>query len=169
MLLRKIAMVVVLSLSSVVMLAGCGQPATDAGKAGKTAPDAGHAHDHPDEGPHHGHLVELGEEEFHAELVHDDAGGKLIVYLLDKAAKGAVAADNDDVKLSVLVGGQPKDFILKTTDSTKRDQFESTEKDLVEALDHDKQAKGRLHVSIGGKPFVGMIQHEKHGEHEHKD
>ncbi len=27
----------------------------------------------------------------------------------------------------------------------------------------------QVSVSIGGKPFVGMIQHEKHGEHTHKD
>ena len=31
---------------------------------------AGHAH--PSEGPHHGDLIELGNEEYHAEILHDE-------------------------------------------------------------------------------------------------
>ena len=42
-----------------------------------------HEHDHPSEGPHHGSLIELGKEAYHAELVHDEktaprAGGPLV-------------------------------------------------------------------------------------------
>ena len=41
----------------------------------------GHDHGHASEGPHHGHLIELGEEEYHAELTHDDATGKVRLFL----------------------------------------------------------------------------------------
>lgn len=150
-------------LTASLLLTGCGKPAENT-----KGTQAAHEHDHPDEGPHHGHLIELGEEEYHAELVHDDAAGKVVVYVLDNTAKESTAADNEQVALSILIGGQPKEFILKAADATKRDQFESSEKELVDALDHDKEFKGRLHVSIGNKEFVGIIQHEEHHDHDHK-
>src|SRR5688500_14491837 len=36
-----------------------------------------HAHSHADEGPNGGHLIELGNEEYHGEWLHDDDSGKL--------------------------------------------------------------------------------------------
>lgn len=142
-----------------LMLIGCKQDASQGD--GKKAAEA-HVHEHAEEGPHKGHLIELGEEEYHAELVHDDAAGKVTIYLLDGHAKDAVSADADTVTVSVLVEGQPKEFVLKATDAAKRDQFESSEKEIVGALDHDKSVKGRLRVAVGGKPFNGTIDHEKH-------
>jgi hypothetical protein len=52
------------------------------------APKMAHAHN----APHGGTIVQLGREEFHLELVHDPAAGKLIVYLLDHEAKQPVRA-----------------------------------------------------------------------------
>ncbi len=46
-------------------------------------------HSHPTEGPHHGTLIELGKEEYHAELVHDDK--MVTIYILDSAAKKGCA------------------------------------------------------------------------------
>ncbi|MCE2751496.1 MAG: hypothetical protein LW720_06355 [Pirellula sp.] len=37
-------------------------------------------HAHPSEGPHHGSLVELGKEEFHAELVHDSKSVTIYIF-----------------------------------------------------------------------------------------
>src|SRR5690349_7579690 len=59
------------------------------------APDAerghAHSHDHGDgHGPHEGDLIELGEEEFHAEVVFDEESDKVILYLLGSDAKTAV-------------------------------------------------------------------------------
>ena len=62
-------------------LAGCGSAPPP-----KEKPAAG-AHDHPEEGPHHGHLIELGGGEYHAELTHDDATKTVAIYLLGKDAK----------------------------------------------------------------------------------
>ena len=151
---------IALAVSATVAFVGCEKPVTPPpADKGKTAE---HHHDHGEEGPHHGHLIELGEEEFHAELVHDEAGGKIILYVLDSKAKDAVAADGEEVVVSVVVEGQPKDFTLKATDATKRDQFESKEPDLVASLDHDKDANGRLQVTINKKPYTGIIKHEAH-------
>ena len=74
-----------------VWATGC-QPA--ATPPAPTAPAASaHEHDehaHAHEGPHHGSIVELGNEEYHAEIVHDDATGTVTVYLLDSSAKKSV-------------------------------------------------------------------------------
>ena len=52
----------------------------------EAAPAAGHAHAHPTEGPHHGALIELGKEDYHAELVHEDATDTVTIYILDSSA-----------------------------------------------------------------------------------
>jgi hypothetical protein len=142
-------------------LVGCGKP-TNTPPADKGKADAHNHHDHGEEGPHKGHLIELGDEEFHAELVDDEAGGKIIIYVLDSKAKDPVAADGEEVTISVVVDGQPKDFSLKATDAAKRDQFESNEPELAAGLDHYKDAKGRLQITINKKPYTGIIEHEAH-------
>ena len=76
------------------------------------APPAGAAHVHPTEGPHHGALIELGKEEYHAELVHDDRAGFVTIYILDGAAKTAVPIQAKEVTLNLLVGGKPRQFRL---------------------------------------------------------
>ena len=78
----------------VVMTAGlvaCGGVATaTAASAGAPA----HAHAHPTEGPHHGSLIELGKEDYHAEFVHDDTTDTVTIYILDAAAAKAVPIRN---------------------------------------------------------------------------
>ena len=72
----------------------------------------GHAHAHPTEGPHHGALIELGREDYHAELVHDEAANTVTIYILDGAAKDAVAIEAKQLTLNLLVGGKPQQFQL---------------------------------------------------------
>lgn len=68
---------------TVLWLAGCTETGstpsqgTEGAKVVTDAPpetDAHAEHAHPSEGPHHGDLVELGNEEFHAEVVHGEGG-----------------------------------------------------------------------------------------------
>ncbi len=97
-------------------------------------------HAHPEEGPHGGELIELGNEEYHAELVHphghdDDAHAHadgdeahkdaahedshadhdhagITVYILDGSAKQAVAIDATEIVLNLSHDGQPEQFKL---------------------------------------------------------
>lgn len=48
----------------------------------------------------HGDLVELGNEEFHAEVVHGEAGS-VTVYILDSAAKVTVPIDATELTINV--------------------------------------------------------------------
>ena len=66
-----------------------------------TAPPE-HAHVH---GPNGGHIIELGQEEFHAEVAMDQSR-KLTVYLLDEAVKNPKPVDKGTLQISTKVDGQ---------------------------------------------------------------
>ena len=79
-----------------------GDPPTAAHSGAESHGDA-----HPTEGPHQGQLIELGREEYHAELTHDDEVKKVTVYLLDKAGKTAVTSVDAELALNRVVEGKP--------------------------------------------------------------
>ncbi|MGE0607954.1 MAG: hypothetical protein AB7O62_12740 [Pirellulales bacterium] len=126
-------------------------------------------HDHPDMGPHHGQLIELGNEEYHAELVHDDEQQTVTIYLLDDHAKGAVSIDAAELTLNLVVDGKPAQFKLQADPQSddaegESSRFASSDAALAEALDVEGTS-GRLNVKIGGKSFVGSVDHH-HDDHE---
>ncbi|MCX7429652.1 MAG: hypothetical protein NTY17_01360 [Planctomycetia bacterium] len=142
---------------------------TGSGSAVAAQPKAqksGHAHVHPTEGPHHGALIELGREDYHAELVHDDATNTVTIYILDGAAKDAVAIEAKQLTLNLLVGGKPQQFQLvsmpQSSDSEGRcSAFGCTSEPMCKAIDA-KGTTGRLSVEVSGKRFVGKL-----GAHSH--
>ncbi len=149
-------------LTAAIALFGCNNKPNGEQPAGTPAAEGGHDHDHASEGPHGGHLIELGGEEYHAELLHDDATGKVTVYILNGAAKEEVAIDAATMTLNMVVDGKPSQFSLSAVGgSGQASQFEITDNALLEALDHEG-ATGRLNVTISGKPYVGKIEHHEH-------
>lgn len=129
-------------------------------------------HAHGSEGPHHGHLIELGKEEYHAELVHDEASKSVTVYLLDGSAKGSVTIPDQEIVLNLAVNGKPVQYKLlaapETTDPQGQcSKFSLVNAELLEALKSPKMS-GRLNVTIKNQPYSGTIEHEAHGAHEHK-
>ena len=84
-----------------------------AGMAGlRAAPPAAHEHDHghahPSEGPHHGALIELGKEDYHAEIVHDEKTDTVTIYILVTSKPLCQALDGHGAtgRLSVEIGGK---------------------------------------------------------------
>jgi hypothetical protein len=200
------------------VLSGCADSTTS--ESASSAPaTAGHEHgegdahdhgehDHPSEGPHGGDLVELGNDEYHAELVHphhhdDDAHARaedheddkgtphedahtddgdhdhagVTVYILDGAAKQAVAIDAAEITLNLSHDGQPEQFKLAAlpADSDpdgKSSRFASADKDLLEHF-HEEELDGTLVLTIAGKSYRGRLTHshghseEGHGDHGH--
>jgi len=123
-------------------------------------------HTHPTEGPHGGTLIELGKEDYHAELVHDEAADTVAVYLLDSAAKAPVAIDAKQLSLNLIVGGKPQQFPLAadplaTDPAGKCSAFGSSSAAIGKAL-HAKGTTGRLNVTVAGKVYVGKV-----GAHTH--
>lgn len=140
---------------------------TAAAKSGSTA--AAHEHAHPAEGPHHGHLIELGREEYHAELVH--VGDQVRIYLLDAAAEKPVTIDAKEILVNVVYKGKPEQFKLAAEPDAgesegKVSRFSLASAELAGHLENaDDEA--RLNVTINGTPYSASLAHS-HDEHDHK-
>lgn len=159
---------------SVILLAavcGCGsndQGAMSGGTVNTPPPPTVDSHDHPSEGPHHGTLVELGEEEFHAEVVHEK--DSVTVYILDSSAKNSVPIDSTEVVINAMHDGKPEQFKLPASPDAndgpaKSSRFALTDADLASHMD-DHVATPKLSVTINGKAYRGEIHHD-HASHDH--
>jgi hypothetical protein len=134
--------------------------------------DHGHehesGHDHPDHGPHGGDLVELGGDDYHAEVVHGD-DGSVTVYILDGAAASTVAIDATELNINVTHDGQPEQFTLAASPEAvdaegMSSRFVSNDAELGEHLD-EEGASAKLVVRIDGTPYSGNIAHSHDHEH----
>lgn len=130
-------------------------------------------HAHASHGPHDGAIIELGDESYHAELVHEEATGKVTVYVLDSAAKNAVPIEASEVLVNIRQGEQGRQFKLAAEpdagDSAgKSSRFSSTEAELGAALDAE-EAKAALVLTIAGVQYRGEIALGHDEDHEHED
>lgn len=132
--------------------------------------DHEHGHSHAELGPNGGHLLVLGDEQFHAEWVHDDDSGKLTIYILDGAAKELVPIAAEKLTIEKKVGERTDKFELTAVDRQgevpKSAKFELVDKSLIEALKlAGDGVEATLSVDVNGEPFT--VPFTKH-EHEHK-
>ncbi|MBA2116140.1 hypothetical protein [Bremerella alba] len=128
--------------------------------------DHGDEHAHPSEGPHHGSLIELGNEEYHAELVHNEESGTVTIYLLDGHAEKPVAIIAPEITINVTYDGQGSQFKLPAVGATggKAAEFASSDPAFAESLDTEG-AEAQLVVTINGKQYRGSVAHDH--EHDH--
>jgi|GEM_PF-1108507 len=131
-----------------------------------------HGHDGEHEGPHGGHVIELGRShEFHAEIVEDDQARTVTIYILGPEMQ-ELAIEQNEINLSLLVDGKHQSFLLRAVDPIdgKASQFQSTGSEVFAAR-HEHEATGKLLVMINGKSYSGAVKHHKHGhngeEHGH--
>lgn len=133
----------------------------------KKGHDHGHAH-----GPHKGELIELGDEEYHAELVENEETETITIYLLCSKAKEAVAIEAKELLVNVKHDGKPIQFKLKAepqkTDAEGTSSRFVLKSEKLAKLIEDDKAEKRLRVTIKGKTFNGKIEHHHH-DHDHKD
>lgn len=115
-------------------------------------------------------MVELGSEEFHAEVVH--TGDTATVYVLGSTAKSAVPIDASDVTINVVSHGKPEQYkLLASPESSdpagKASRFALQDADLVAHL-NDASAAVKLAVTIDGTPYSGEVPHvHDHAAHDH--
>jgi hypothetical protein len=159
-------------LLALTVAAGCHQNASGPGASPGESGD-GHVdhaeHAHPAEGPHGGELIELGNEQYHAELVHNLQSGAVMIYILDAAGKSAVPIDETELTINLKHDGQAEQFKLAASpDATdppgKSSRFTSNDAELGEDLEHE-EAEPQLVVTINGKQYRGRIEH---GDHDHE-
>ena len=156
------------ALLALQLLAGCGSPPTN-----PSAKQDDHGHAHASEGPHHGHLIEFGDEEYHGELTHDDATKTITVYLLGPDAKTAVTSSDTEIALNLVVNGEPLQAKLVAAPQEgekagEASRFTVVDEKVLEALEKPKTT-GRVSVNIGGKSYTGTLDLSTHPHgHDHK-
>ncbi|MEM6467986.1 MAG: hypothetical protein AAF802_00345 [Planctomycetota bacterium] len=134
--------------------------------------DAHAGHGHPSEGPHHGDLIELGNEEYHAEILHDEDAGTVTIYVLNGAATVQVPIDATEVTINAKHDGKPEQFTLAASPEAndpqgKSSRFVSNDEVLAHHLD-EEGAEPRLVLTINGKSYRGTISHDHdHEGHDH--
>ncbi|MFI4875145.1 MAG: hypothetical protein ACIALR_07400 [Blastopirellula sp. JB062] len=161
------------ALATLVAALGCTSSAPSA-HDDDHAGHEGHSHDHahPTEGPHGGELIELGSEEYHAELVHDEMSDSVTIYLLDSAAKKKIAIEATELSVNLKLDGKGEQFkLVADPDSDdpagKSSRFTSTDARLADQLHHE-EGDAQLVVSIDGKQYRGAIAHDhSHDGHDH--
>lgn len=136
------------------------------------APAAPAVHEHAEHGPHGGELLEVGKEEFHVELIIDEAKKQLVVYLMDGAAKAFVAIDAPFLAVNLKMAGKPVQVKLKPAPQEVDQQGFSSRygiasPELVDAL-HAGHADAKLALKIGNKAYTVKIEHDHdHAGHNH--
>jgi len=167
-----------MGLAVCVFLSGCG-PDADHGAAGDHDHDhagteaegqaAEHDHDHAAEGPHGGHLIEMGDGVYLAELTHDEATHTVTVHLLDAADRSPAEADGQEITLQLFQEGRFVDYALTAAEGAST--FSLVDERLCDMLLHADEVRGRLRVAIDGQQLTGTIEHHAHAHegHEHGD
>lgn len=158
-----------------VGLVGC----SDSGnyKSAKELPQAGHEehghnHDEHAHGPHGGELIELGKEEFHAELLLDGKSHTVKVFLLGPDAK--TAATSDATELTVVMEGGKSSFVLKPAEGQPEGmaaEFVLVDEKVVHDLLDAGFIHGELKIKIGGTPYNAHLDVHFHDDpdHDHGD
>jgi len=169
---RKLSSILVIAgILHLPLYAGCEKPGvkpvahSEPAAGGDQHVEAGH----PKKGPHGGQLIELGNEEYHAELVHDEKAHRITIYVLDSAGKQSVPTAPEPVSINLLASGKPAQFSLpsvrqESDPAGKSSRFEVVDEKLCEAMDGEN-AKARLNITIAGKAFVGSMEHHDHAGH----
>jgi len=137
------------------------------------------AHHHHEHGPHNGHLIELGEEEYHGEIVYEGAAKRISVYILGSDPHKANPIAQKEVTLNLMLGGKPVQFQAAAAPQSgdpegQASKFELPITEEIAAHIHGlEEIKGRLAVTIGEKQYSGDLahDHDDHDDHgaEHKD
>jgi hypothetical protein len=153
---------------------GCSDGKSDYKKTGdlKKAPAVHDEHDHGAKGPHGGSIVELGDEEYHAEVVVDADAHTLRVFVLGKDAKTASPIAAKEV---LITPEEKKALTLKAVPlegegEEKSSRFELVDEAAVHSFLDAGMIHGNLSVKIGDKPYSGHVDYHLDGiHHEHKD
>lgn len=120
------------------------------------------SHDHG-AGPHGGSIVELGDEEYHAEVVVDGKTNALTVYMFGSDAKTAAP-----IAATELAVAGDKSLTLKAVPQEgdgdgKASKFELVDEVLVGPIAKDGFLHGDLKLEIDGKPYRGEIDYHFDG------
>ncbi|QDU36480.1 hypothetical protein Mal4_07660 [Maioricimonas rarisocia] len=163
----------------VAMICGCGggeeyREFGDADDVTNTAP--ADDHHHHDLGPNGGHLVELGDEQYHAEVVLDAFKRILTVYILGPDAKSPAPIAAEEITFTLEAGDEPQAITLtampvESDGPGQASRFASDADAVPESVEDAEDLHGSVAVTIDGTSLTGEVSHDHHGHdhHEHGD
>ena len=151
----------ILTIAALITLPGCGDPDSDTAGDENVDKDGEDDHAHPEEGPHGGKLIELGNEEYHAEVVRSDDA--LTVYLLDGAAKMGPSISGETISLNLSHHGSAKQYTLTgvadAKEAGKYSEFTSSDEEMLAIVKEDNHLDISVSLEIDGTPFSGTLPH----------
>lgn len=134
--------------------------------------DHDHDHDHGHEhglGPHEGAVVEIGKDEYHGEIVLDDAGHALRFYVLDDEAKKPVGSKSTELTIETKTAALKLKAKPQNGDKEgESSRFELVDEAAVEALHQAGFLLGKTALDIGDKTFkIEIDAHFDGNDHDH--
>ena len=164
----------VLSVMVLAFFTGC--PAEDETQTYNEADpnvNGGHGHSHDAEGPHGGHVIEIGEEVAHLEVTMGE-DRTITVYVLGADIETPSPVAVTDV-IFELEGENDEETELELTPMPLEGEEEGTSSVFVvkaetvpEAIDDIEKLHGHVHITIDGKEYEGELAHD-HDEHGHEE
>jgi phage baseplate assembly protein gpV len=145
-----------LSLIPLLALTACG----DKDKNGKAPENAEKAHEHV--APHGGELLELGDEQGHVELVHDDEAGKITMYIYGSETSKPISVEKPSVTIQQKDGTAIELTMVAQdakADGTAHTWVGEHAAVKVEPLD------GRVRLKIAGKQYQSPLEPPDHKPH----
>lgn len=144
---------------SVLVLSGCNTQPPNAPAKGANKP----MHDHPEDGPHKGPLVEWGAEDYHVEFTVDHQKQEARVYVLGADAKTPSPIKVERILLTIYGPA----FQVDLKPDPQSGDPPGTASCFVgkhEKLGDDRAFSGTLSAEVNGKPYAGDF---KEGAHHH--
>ena len=143
----------VITILATTLFAACSGDDHDHGHADSnhTEPHAtgeGHAH-----GPHGGHVLEVGDHVAHLEVVHDEAAGKITLYVLGTDGKSPLAIEKAP-QLKLLTDDGPKVLDAKSQDGS------GSVYAVTDTALQGHEPKGRVTIEVNGKVFNPALEHD---------
>lgn len=134
--------------------------------------DHGHDHEHA-HGPNGGHLLEVGEEQYHVEVVFDGDKRTLTAFILGPDAKTAFPIAAESIDFDMEVGDKEHEIPLAAKPlegekDGKSSRFVAEGKAIPESIKKESDLNGHFHLDIGENHFHVDLKHDGHG-HEHGD
>ncbi|MAT15605.1 MAG: hypothetical protein CMJ46_10090 [Planctomyces sp.] len=129
-------------------------------------------HDHHEHGPHDGHLIDLGEHAYMAEVVYDATNHALGVYILDHDEMKAFPIDQQEIKAHLHFGDEEQEFTLAAKPQEgeaegKSSYFElAGNEEIKEHVTDVEDLEGEIIATIEGETYEGMLSHD-HDDHDH--
>ena len=158
-----------------LFIAGCPpKPAGNGNTANGTA-TSGHAHSH-DEGPEGGHLIELGDEAYHVEWLHDDEEGVLTFIIRDGDAKEEVPIAADHLVIRMITEDEQGvehemdaevPSVGRSEETPKSARFVLADPKVTHNVAAEEKVTAFLKVTIDGVPYEEQIEHAAGHGHSH--